>query len=164
MNQHKLEETVEDGGAWSAAVHGVAESRTRLSNWTTTNNCKDQAFLPSPSCSLTNYLLFSAEAAWFSIEHFVLSKFHYDCCGHFHQFAKKLLLFLSIASLIILAKSSVNSVSVYVPAWEAIAMGSTVSFPHLRKSICWSPNPQGWCLEWEHLKVTKVKQSQRYGL
>ena len=32
MNLSKLQETVKDGGAWSAAVHGVAKSQTRLSN------------------------------------------------------------------------------------------------------------------------------------
>ena len=32
----KLLETVEDRGAWRAAVHGVAESWTQLSNYTTT--------------------------------------------------------------------------------------------------------------------------------
>ena len=36
-NLSKLWETVEDGGASSAAVHGIAKSRPWLSNWTTTN-------------------------------------------------------------------------------------------------------------------------------
>ena len=36
MNLSKLQEIVEDRGAWSAAVHGVTKSQTRLSNWTTT--------------------------------------------------------------------------------------------------------------------------------
>ena len=35
----KLQETVEDRGPWSAAVHGVSKSRTRLSIWTTTTIC-----------------------------------------------------------------------------------------------------------------------------
>ena len=35
MNLSKLWKTAEDGGAWCAAVHGVAKSQTWLSNWTT---------------------------------------------------------------------------------------------------------------------------------
>ena len=30
MNLSKLQETVKDRGAWSAAIHGVAKSQTRL--------------------------------------------------------------------------------------------------------------------------------------
>ena len=37
MNLSKLQETVEDRGAWRAAVHGIEKSLTRLSNWTTTD-------------------------------------------------------------------------------------------------------------------------------
>ena len=32
MNLRKLQETVEDRGAWHAAVHGFAKSRTQLSD------------------------------------------------------------------------------------------------------------------------------------
>ena len=35
MSLSKLQEIVKDRGAWRAAVHGVAKSRTLLSNWTT---------------------------------------------------------------------------------------------------------------------------------
>ena len=38
MNFGKLQETVEDRGDWRAAVHGVAERRTWLSDSTTTTN------------------------------------------------------------------------------------------------------------------------------
>ena len=40
MNLSKLGEIVEDRGAWCAAVHGVAKSWTRLSDWRTTKVSK----------------------------------------------------------------------------------------------------------------------------
>ena len=36
INLSKLQEIVEDRETWRAAVHGVAKSRTRLSDWTAT--------------------------------------------------------------------------------------------------------------------------------
>ena len=36
MNLSELQEIVKDREAWRASVHGVTESRRRLSNWTTT--------------------------------------------------------------------------------------------------------------------------------
>ena len=38
--QHSCLENPMDGGAWKAAVHGVAQSRTRLSDFTFTFHCE----------------------------------------------------------------------------------------------------------------------------
>ena len=40
----KLREIVVDRGAWHAAVHGVAKSRTWLRNWKTTTACQSTAY------------------------------------------------------------------------------------------------------------------------
>ena len=42
MSLSKIWETVKDREAWHAAIHGVAKSRTWLSNWTTTTDGKNQ--------------------------------------------------------------------------------------------------------------------------
>ena len=47
QNLSKLRKMVKDRGVWRAAMHGVAESRTQLSNWTTTTlSFSWQEFLP----------------------------------------------------------------------------------------------------------------------
>ena len=38
INLNKLQEIMEDGGAWCAMVHGVTKSPTQLCSWTTTTN------------------------------------------------------------------------------------------------------------------------------
>ena len=42
MNLSKLQEIVEDWGAWQAAVHGVTNSQTQLSDWTETTDEKTE--------------------------------------------------------------------------------------------------------------------------
>ena len=51
MSSSKLQEVVKDREAWHAAVHGVAKSRTQLSNRTTTN--QEGAEKPMASSLLT---------------------------------------------------------------------------------------------------------------
>ena len=60
INAGKLQEMVRDRETQNAAVHGVAKSETRLSNWKTTTNAVKVVsrpvlvpgglFLPSGSC------------------------------------------------------------------------------------------------------------------
>ena len=45
MSLNKLQEIVKDREAWHVAVHGVAKSWTRLSNWTATTICLPKELL-----------------------------------------------------------------------------------------------------------------------
>ena len=71
MNLSKLQETVKDRGAWHAAVYGVANNWTWLSNWTTATTSQLLSIYESPRWHLLRlegfityieHLLFTAAA------------------------------------------------------------------------------------------------------
>ena len=72
MNLSKLQEIVEERGAWCAAVHGVAKCQTQLSNWKTTMCCVLSRFscvrlfvnLWTTACQVPLSLGFSRQEYW----------------------------------------------------------------------------------------------------
>ena len=65
MNLSKFWEIVEDSEAWCAVVHGVAKSRTRLSNWTITtrDDLRQSVCLPISFAPLRHKVAVSARTA-----------------------------------------------------------------------------------------------------
>ena len=59
MSLSELQELVMDREAWRAVIHGVAKSRTRLSDWTELNCCSVRSrFVTNPSPEITFILHF----------------------------------------------------------------------------------------------------------
>ena len=106
VNLSKLQETVEDRGAWRAAVHGVAKSWTWLSDWTTVAQmsilclqCRRSGFDPGVGKIpwRREWLLYSCQIPWWAIVHGVtksrtqLSNQHFNF--HDNKLGSKFLLF-----------------------------------------------------------------------
>ena len=56
-NLSKLWEMVKDREVWRAAVHGVAKSRTRLSDWTATRRLKDSVSITPATLQILTSLV-----------------------------------------------------------------------------------------------------------
>ena len=82
MNLSKLQEIVEERGIWCAAVHGVANSGTRLSDWTTTTALIKQneiiLWLPHTSCN--NPSLINLQCEGRGLQTFKINPCHFERC------------------------------------------------------------------------------------
>ena len=67
MNLSKLQELVMNREVWRAAVHGVAKSRTWLSNWTDLDSYSEVLLSPEISISLTSLVPWLSPFFWFCL-------------------------------------------------------------------------------------------------
>ena len=75
MNLSKLQETVEDRGAWCAAVHGALKSRIQLGDWKTTNQELKSYLTWFPINFLTLYYIL------LHFVHFISELYCFSCCS-----------------------------------------------------------------------------------
>ena len=87
MDMSKLRALVMDREAWCAVIHGVAKSRTWLSDWTELNweYVNDILYKPTPNCFLKWINVYSHQQSirvsidFHSLQHLVLADFFISC-------------------------------------------------------------------------------------
>ena len=96
MSLSKLRELVMEREAWHAAVHRVAKSRTRLSDWPTTK-IELKVFYRNTFCFSFSYSIFSKgnkylrKKNWLVIHGWVFSKLNFPKAVSCHRFERSLM-------------------------------------------------------------------------
>ena len=125
---------VMDREAWRAAIHGVAKSRTRLSDWTE---------LKRPG--------------WHMVKNLPASKEDTRDMGSISELGRSLGIRNGITLQYSFLENSMDS-----GAWQATVLGVTKSWIQLSdwaqapNGMCWAPNPDGLVINWGYLKTVLI--------